>query len=66
MASDTDPYAFSGGTALFTTGTTYGVKMTVKVWIEGWQQESSSYIWDDENIGVGFNLNMRFGCQAER
>ena len=154
LTNDKDPYAFKkangdpvdGSTKLFTTGTTYAVKMSVKVWIEGWQQTedpaevvlpagveatgyfsdedlteaannyhevageagvtsaeglyttsacdvavtpdengkvpstttyyakgvaadtyyTKGYIWDDATIGTGFQLNMRFGCQAER
>ena len=42
IADDSDPYAFSGGTALFTTGETYAVKVSVKVWIEGWQRTATN------------------------
>lgn len=146
LADDTDPYAFSGGEVLFSTATNFAVKMSVKVWIEGWQKTETNpqvsvpegtdatgyysdaecasaiannyhsvtgsigddgaglysdtgcttpaevdaeghltaagtyykkglaagsyytkgYIWDDASIGTNFNINMRFGCEADR
>lgn len=41
LANDDDPYNFVGGESLISTDEDYAVLLTVKVWLEGWQQDSS-------------------------
>ncbi len=148
LANDTDPYHFTNTTyPLVSTSATYAVKLSVRIWIEGWQKGAAvehanlaantpligyyndedcaaehaealsvsgsyttedlaagkftdaglttpatagengklatagtyytknvadgstnyyekGYIWNDNTIGTGFQLNMRFGCEA--
>ena len=71
LADDSDPYNIVAGTngLLGTTAAANdGFKLTVTIWLEGWQPlgaSAASAMWDPATyIGQKFGVGFRFACEA--
>ena len=64
--TDSDGNLSSGVTLAKTTSTGASNKLTVTIWLEGWEQVNSSATWDKDTFSKGiFKVGMQFACDAD-